>query len=475
MTVVNLNKPILDTPEVQQMAFTPVIGIAGSCLENDGDRFIYHYIQTSATAAQFWRYDSLADCWQQITTPPTQTGTVANMTYCDNTGGQFSGKTYGSIYLFVGNGTTAYFYRYDIATNVWTAMSVASIPAAFATDCYLSSLSPHKDNFESDYHTGVTRSIATSASVAVGATSIAVTALPEALTSGTRLRFGSFNITLSAGAAKGATTLAVTSLPDGLASGAVLTLSNGDEVVLNGAVASGATSITVFPLQRAIPSGTVILVEKYVVLTASAAAAAVSITVSSVLYTIASGATAPYYGQMYLIGHAAAVLYRYNIGANLWYTTSANAGNPAIPAIPAATGGGCAIKWMPAYYQDKIYILRGGGNSTIYTYDLVANTMATVTYNPATEVFNTGTSIASRSLNGKNGKILIHKENTGRIYEFCPLTLRMRPKFIQNKLPYSTAVAGDRSCIFTSPDGVEFFYTVTSSSNYLARIALLDS
>jgi len=476
MPITNMNKPIIDTPEVQQMAFAIATGIAGSCIESDSDRFIYHYAQTSTTAATFYRYDTLSDSWQQLATPPTGTGSVANMSYQDNIGGQYSGRTYGAIYLFVGNGTTAYFYKYDIATNTWSAnLGTTGVPATFATDCYLLALSPHKNNFETAYHSGVTRTITTSGTGAVGATSLAVTATSEAMVAGTRLRFGTFDITLSTGALKGATSLTVTALPNGLASGMVITLINGDEIILSSAASAGATTISVYPIQRAISSGTVITIDKYVVLTATAASGATSLTVSSLLYTIGSGDTAPYYGNMYLIGNNATQMYRYNIGANAWATTSANSGNPALPSITGACGAGSAIKWCPIALPDKLVIVRGTATASIYTYDLITNTMATVAYAPATETFTTGSSISSRSLNGKHGKLLIQKESTGRVYELCILSGRVRPKFIQNKLPIGTATVGDRSCCLVSPDGIEFYYCITNSNIYLARVALLDS
>ena len=134
MGVINNNKYMLDRPMWEQLTFAPVTGIAGSCNCDDNRRFIYNYFQTSATAAQFWRYDTWADCWQQLATPATQTGTVGAIRYVESVGGQFGGTTYGSVWLLIGNGTVAYFYKYDIATNSWSAMSIASVPANIGTD-----------------------------------------------------------------------------------------------------------------------------------------------------------------------------------------------------------------------------------------------------------------------------------------------------------------------------------------------------
>lgn len=75
---------------------------------------------------------------------------------------------------------------------------------------------------------GVT--ITTGASAASGATSITVTALPNAIPSGTVLNFGGVPATLTADAASGATTLAVSALSGAIASGATATYSNLTEV-----------------------------------------------------------------------------------------------------------------------------------------------------------------------------------------------------------------------------------------------------
>ena len=476
MTISNMNKLMTDLPMWEQLPFAPATGIAGTCMVDDDRENIYVYFQTSATASQFWRFDTFANQWQQLATPPTQTGTVANMEYVNVSGGQFNGRTFGSCYLFVGNGTACYFYRYDVATNTWSAnLGTSGIPATFATDCYLLSLSPRKNNFEGTYHSGVTRTITTSSTGAVGATTLAVTSLPEALPNGARLRFGTFNITLSSPALKGATSLAVTALSNGLASGTVISLPTGIDIMVSSAVSVGATSIPVYPIQQGIANGTIIEVQKYVVLTASASASATSITIAPLLYTIGSGDTSFYYGQMYLVGNNATVMYRYNLGANAWATTSANSGNPAIPAVTGAVGLGCALKWMTAYNPDKLTIVRGGATAIIYQYDLVTNTMSTLTIQPATETFTTGTSVASRTIGGKRGKLLIQKEATYRIYEFDPIQKNITPKITQFLYPGSTAVVGDKSCCLTSPDGIEYYYNILHSSTGFLRCAMIDS
>lgn len=464
---------MLDRPQWEQMAFAPATGIAGSCNCDDNRRFLYHYLQTSATAAQFWRYDTWADCWQQLATPATQTGTVGALRYVESVGGSFGGTTYGSVWLLIGNATVAYFYKYDIATNTWSTMSIASVPANIGTDFSIVFPEPQLNNNTLGYHSGITRTITTSAVVATGATSIAVTALPQALASGTRLRFGSFNITLSSAVSAGATTLAVTALPFGVNAGTLLETPRGGLVAVKTSASAGATSIDVYPVRRQLDNGSVFYVERYVVLTAAAAASATSITVAAVNYTMESGVTAYYYDHMYMVGNNATVMYRYQVSSNAWATTNASA--VAIPAVTGAVGGGCTIKWLPSFAPDKLFIVMGNGTSNIYTYDLVTNTFATQTFNPSTETFTTASTHTARSVGGKGYSIISSKDATMRVYEYDPSLSRLHPKMNQWLYPTGAAVQGDRAACLRSPDEIEFYYLLLPSSTALLRCALLDS
>ena len=469
----NNNAYMLDRPQWEQMAFAPVTGIAGSCNCDDNRRFLYHYFQTSATASQFWRYDTWADCWQQLATPATQTGSVGAIRYVESIGSQFGGTTYGSVWLLIGNAAVAYFYKYDIATNTWATMSIASVPATIGTDFAFSYPEPQLNNNTLGYHSAYTRTITTSAVVAAGATTISVTALPQALASGTRLRFGSFNVTLSAEAVAGSTTLSVVALPYGVYAGMLLETPRGGLVTVRTTAAAGATSIDVYPIRRQLDNGSVFIVERYVVLTAGAAASATSITVAAVNYTIESGAVAYYYDHMYMVGNNATIMYRYQVSTNAWATTNASA--VAIPAVTGAVGGGCTIKWLPSFAPDKLFVVRGNGTSNIYTYDLVANTWTTQAFNPSTETFTTASTHTARSVGGKGYSIISSKDATMRIYEYDPSLSRLQPKMYQWLYPTGAAVQGDRAACLRSPDEVEFYYLLLPSSTALLRCALLDS
>lgn len=473
MAVVNNNKYMLDRPMWEQLSFAPATGIAGTCNCDDNRRFIYTYFQTSTTAAQFWRYDTWADCWQQLATPATQTGTTGHIRYVESVGGQFSGVTYGSVWLFIGNGTNCYFYKYDIATNTWAANSTTNVPATFATDVGFSYPEPQLNNNENNYHSGVTSTITASSAVAVGATTISVSALPVALASGTRLRFGSFSVTLTAKATPGSTSLSVSPLTNGLAAGTLIETLDGDYITVSAATSAGATTLSVYPIRKNISSGTILPIDMYVVLTASAAASETSITIASCMYTINSASVAYYYDHMYLIGNNATVMYRYSVGLNTWYTT--NASGTAIPAVTGTCGAGCAIKWLPAFDNNSIFIIRGSGTSTIYKYSLTSNTFSTLTYYPSTETFSTGSAYSVRNINNKGFTLLMQKDNVMRVFECDPGLNRVLPKMNQWLYPTSTAVQGDRSVCLRSPDNVEFYYLLLHSSTAFVRCALLDS
>ena len=473
MAVINNNKYMLDRPMWEQLSFAPATGIAGSCNCDDNRRFIYNYFQTSATAAQFWRYDTWADCWQQLATPATQTGTVGSIRYVESIGGQFGGTTYGSVWLLIGNGTTAYFYKYDIATNVWVVASITNVPATFGTDSSFTYPEPQLNNNEGGYHSAYLRTITTTATVATNATTIAVNALPQTLAKDTRLRFGKFNITLTAEASAGATTLAVSALAYGINAGTLIETPRGGLVTVRTTAAAGNTSIDVYPIRRWLPNGSVFVCERYVVLSATASASATSITVAPVSFGLESGATALYYDHMYMVGNNATVMYRYSVSGNAWATT--NAAGTAIPAVTGAVGGGCAIKWLPSFAPDKLFIIRGNGTANIYTYDLVANTFATQTFYPNTETFTTASTHTARSIGNKGYSVISMKEATMRIYEYDPSLSRLHPKMNQWLYPTGAAVQGDRATCLRSPDEVEFYYLLLPSSTAFVRCALIDS
>ena len=466
---------MVDQPMFEQLAFAPSTNIAGSNIVDDGERFIYFHAQSTSAASTFWRFDTWSNVWQQLANPTLAAGTVANMFYTTAMGSQLNGTVNGAIYLFKGNGTTCGLYKYDISLNAWTTLSITGVPATFATDCYLMYPSVGRNNYETAYHAGVTRTITTTANALAGATTVSVSATAEAMAIGTALRFGAYDITVTAEALKGATSLTVSGATEAMKAGSIFKTRDGKEICLSADSLAGATTLSVQPLLQKLLVNTKVKIEKFAVLTVAAALGATSLTVTALRVGIPSGSTAGYYGNAYLVGNNATVMYRYNIGAGAWYTTSANSGNPAIPAVTGTVGTGCALKWLPADAPDKLWCIRGNATSSIYQYDLVTNTWSTLTYYPSTETFTTGTMVASRDVGGKQATLFIQKDATMRVFEFVPYRNTMQTALFQNLYPTSTALVGDKSCTMTSPDGVEFFYIMLHNTTAFLRCALLDS
>jgi hypothetical protein len=328
-------------------------------------------------------------------------------------GGQVNGVTYGSVYALQAAGASVSFYRYDIATNAWSAaLVVTNVPAALATDARLVCPEPSINAYQGGYHNAqALNTITASAQANAGATTISVTALPLALPIGARLNFGT----------------------------------------------------------RAAPV--------WAVLTAAAAAAATSITVAALIATVPSAAVAYFYGDMFLVGHNATVMYRYNIAANAWSTTSANSGNPAIPAVPGAVGAGCVLAWLPgsegANALSRLIVVRGGATSNIYEYDLITNTWSTLTYYPSTETFTTGTcSAIEQNAAGKNANLLIQQNTSGRWFRLNRVTNRLDCVWTNNVILSGTALVGDRGFATQSSDGVTYVYYIPSTSAFFVRSGL---
>jgi hypothetical protein len=409
MAIVNNNKVLIDRPMWEQLSYAPVVSAAGTIIEGDGSRFIY--IIYSATS--FWRYDTWADCWQQLASPPSGTlgaGSTMRHTLCVGTQ-TAAGEIYGSIYLFTSNGVAApAFAIYDVSTNVWTALSVTTIPATFGTDSYLQYPDVESNGWLGTYHSAVITAVTASALANAGATSITVTALPFALPAKAILNFGT------------------------LAS------------------------------------------PKFAVLTAAAAAAATTITVAALLIAVPASAVAYYYDHMYLVGNAATQMYRYTLSTNTWSTTTANVGNAVLPALPIApAAGGTSLRRFTSVDAGKLTYIRGASSSQFaYQYDLVANTWGVnLAIVPATETLGLGSCTTVRTnSSGLGTKVLIQKDATMRIYELDIAKLTIKPIAYQYLITTGAALVGEKAYIMKSVDGIEFYYILLHTSQYFVRTPL---
>lgn len=411
MPITNNNKRMIDRPIWEQLNSSLANTAAGACIVDDNARYIYAIF----SATTFYRYDTWADTWQQLASPPGGTLAAGScMRYVAEMGTQYNGVVYGSVYALIANGTAVVFYRYDIATNTWSAaLSVANVPAAWGTDGRMVLPEPFLNAWQGGYH---------------GATSLNT-------------------VTLTAAASAGATSLAVAALPQALPANAVLNF---------GTLAT--------PL--------------WAVLTAAAAAGATALTVSALPASIASGASAYWYADLYLIGNAAAQVYRYNIASNTWSTTSSNSGTPALAAMPSASGAGAMMAWLPASgtpsQLNELVVVRGAGTSNIFTYNLVTNTWSTLTIKPDTEPFSSGSSsgvLADGT--GKNAALFLQKDATGRIYRLDLVKGRIDPVATQSLIAQGTAVTGDKMTILKDPEGgIPFIYSLVNTSAFFLRMAM---
>lgn len=166
---------------------------------------------------------------------------------------------------------------------------------------------------------------------------------------------------------------------------------------------------------------------------------------------------------IYLIGNNSTTWYRYGIGANAWVASPAGFG----VNLTAAAGAGCAIHWCYGYATDTLYIIRATATATIYAYTIGVPAIATITYNPATETFTTGTS----SEYDGGTRIYIQKDATQRVLQLnLAGTYTMTPACT---FPYTgTAIVGDKLTTVKSTETtpVTFLYLLMNTGQYVWRV-----
>lgn len=158
--------------------------------------------------------------------------------------------------------------------------------------------------------------------------------------------------------------------------------------------------------------------------------------------------------HLYLLGNAAVTLYRYSVSGNTWSTLAPGA------ARAGAAAAGCASAWVdeeehPVWRDETniqigryLYSLRGGAVSTMDRYDLALNTWTSgLTYSPTAETFTTGTSGCYRG-----GKFYLHKDSTGRYFQYSPGMFRLDP-LSTNVYAQGAALVGQRMFTATTRDG----------------------
>ena len=133
MAITNNNTVVLDLPVWEVLQPFPVTietsYQSGVCCCTDlrgSNRFIYWLF----SATQFWRYDTYANAWQLLASPPGGTVGAGTKIIFDPSRG-----TAGYIWALIANGVASPTWQYyDIAANTWTAKSYTNLPAAPGTD-----------------------------------------------------------------------------------------------------------------------------------------------------------------------------------------------------------------------------------------------------------------------------------------------------------------------------------------------------
>lgn len=122
MPVFNNNRAIIDTPMFQVMAAPPASATVGTCLTGDSARYLYFLV----SAVSFHRYDTWADAWMQLASPPGGTVGLGTCLQWDSVSSQ--------LWALITNGVAApTFQVYSPATNTWTTKTVVNLPATFGT------------------------------------------------------------------------------------------------------------------------------------------------------------------------------------------------------------------------------------------------------------------------------------------------------------------------------------------------------
>ncbi len=161
--------------------------------------------------------------------------------------------------------------------------------------------------------------------------------------------------------------------------------------------------------------------------------------------------------HIYLIGNNATTWYRYSITGNSWSTMT--------PALLGSAGAGCSMIWEWGRNPDKLWIMRGGGSVIFYEYSISGGTLTTLTVQPTTETFTTGSGIA---YDPDDNRIYIGKDATHRFYYFDLETNRIIPA---GMWPYTsgTAHVGDGMCWVKTFDGARYLYYRRQAGNEFWR------
>lgn len=179
--------------------------------------------------------------------------------------------------------------------------------------------------------------------------------------------------------------------------------------------------------------------------------------------------------DIYLIGNNGTTLYRYSVlsDSSGWQVASST--------VPLASGTGCTLdaicnateSWLNDLSPSNIfrngrylYNFRGAGTSTLYRYDIVADSWASIVYTPLQETFTTGS-----SSNAYGSKIYIRKDGTNRFFYYDVVANDIVP-FTTNLYTDATAVVGQKIWIKKYDDQTMWLYSIRNQDVILHRIMM---
>jgi hypothetical protein len=323
----------------------------------------------------------------------------------------------GSLWFFNGGTGAVGFSVYDIATNAWTARSVAGIPTTWNTDAQLVSTGGVASNEGAGFVNGTATSGGASA-----------------LTDGTK------------------------NWPvNGWANSQVRIVTGTGAGQIRVIASNTATVLTVSSAWTVQPDATSVYViegnDDVFYLMGNNAVTMYRFSVSGNAWTTLAPAAAR-------AGAAAS-------GATLDWVDNVTSWSESSPGVYGNHVTTTVIRQLGRY----LYSMRGGGTSTLDIYDIAANTwISGVAYGGQMETFNAG----SHSVD-INGRIFIQKEATGRVYAFDIAGHDIDPLYL-SPMPQAAAVTGDKMFVQTLNDGADtgrWLYLLGHSRSEMTRIFLV--
>jgi hypothetical protein len=466
MPVTNKNLPLINRKEPQFMSPAPTNTVAGAFIIGDtvGLNEYALYVTTTTT---HWLYNAYEDGWVQIPS--------------GGLGGTFGAGACG-------------------ARSRWSATITANggSTTTATTSAAINGLAKGKTiRFLTGLNAGLETTVTDVIIVPSGTNTLVFSALPNAVANTDTFivstgRFFVFNAgTLSATSYRVYdvlqstwTSLSVTGLPASWATDGTLITTPSDDIIVSGT----ATSATINTLSNSGKTWTTNQWTNYQIRITSGTGrgqvrtissnTGTQITVSS-NWSLTPDSSSVYAIEgnddfIYLIGNGAITMYRYSISGNSWVTLSPSV---ARTGAPSAGQSGEWVGKSTIYGWDNensildgrfIYSFRGGSGTLLDRYDIALNTWLAVTYNNATETFESGSFYTYM-----DGYIYIRKGGTNRMFKYNISQNYLEP-LTTTFIPEGGVVIGDKMWAVKYVEGgqvkLRWLYYLAHTSTLLNRI-----